>query len=135
MTIKDVSTLAGVSVQAVYKRLKTQGISLDDVRDRETGQLTKDGETVVKSIFNLDAKPDSTVQSELNELKIEVERLTTALDLIREERDYLREQLKATQVLQMEALKKIPAALPDGNVAQKKRGIFSWFMNAKNEKK
>ena len=144
MTVKDVAEMAGISVQSVYKRFKANGLKVESLKNKETGHFTPTGEAEVERIFNLSCKPfkpdfkpikpDSTeverlkaevekLKESLNQVETEVERLTTALDLITEERDYLRDQVKAAQVIQMEALKKIPAALPAGE----KKWRFPWF--------
>ena len=151
MTVKDVAEMAGISVQSVYKRFKANGLKVESLKNKETGHFTPAGEAEVERIFNLSCKPfkpdfkpikpDSTeverlkaevekLKESLNQVETEVERLTTALDLITEERDYLRDQVKAArdqvnaaQVIQMEALKKIPAALPAGE----KKWRFPWF--------
>ena len=111
MNIKDVSTKAGISVQAVYKRLKANGITLDMIRDKETGQLSTDGEEIVSNIFNLS---DNKEAAEVEKLRAQVEMLTAERDRLLEEREKL-------LVIQLETLRKIPAALP---APEKKK--FSW---------
>lgn len=137
MTVKDVAAMEGISVQSVYKRFKANGLKVESLKDKETGHFTPEGEAAVERIFKpkfKDFKPDlneverlttevERLKESLKQVETEVERLTTALDIVREERDYLREQVKAAQVLQLEAIKKIPAALPEGE----KRFRFPWF--------
>lgn len=131
MTIKEFSTRAGISAQAVYKRLRNQGINLDTIRNKETGQLTAEGETIVENLFSTeshrfssDESENQRLSTEVERLKTEVERLSTALDIVSEERNYLREQLKASQVIQLETLKKLPQALPAP--AERKKPFWPW---------
>ena len=53
MTVKEFSALVGVSHQAIYKKLKGRGVALDSLKDKETGQLTADGEALLRAIYNL----------------------------------------------------------------------------------
>ena len=118
MTIKELSTRAGISAQAVYKRLKANGLNLDELRDKETGHFTAEGLEKVESLFQLDrAEVESVDQlkTQVEKLKIEVERLKTQVESVTNERDYLREALSREQALQMAALQKGPA-LPSGRV-------------------
>lgn len=137
MTVKDVSTMTGISVQAVYKRLKAKGLNLDEIRSKETGHFSEEGEVLVKTIFNLNSQPEQTFSTPVERLKTEVEKLKTELStaktrievleaqvtLLENERDHLREATDRSQLLQLETLKKIPAALP----APEKKWRFPWF--------
>lgn len=51
MTIKEVSERAGVSHQAIYKRLRTRGIRAEDITEKSSGQLTGKGEELIKELF------------------------------------------------------------------------------------
>lgn len=53
MTVKEFSALVGVSHQAIYKKLKGRGVALESLKDKETGQLTADGEALLRAIYNL----------------------------------------------------------------------------------
>ena len=119
MTLKEYAATIGVSVQAVYKRVKANGLNLDQLRDKETGQLTEEGLKEVDKIFNL----DSTKVESVEQLKTEVEKLKTQVDMLTAERDRLLEERDRLLVLQLETLRKIPAALP----APERKNIFSWF--------
>ena len=136
MTVKDVSTMTGISVQAVYKRLKAKGLNLDEIRSKETGHFTEDGEALIKTIFNLNNQPEQAFSSsidfkaELDKLKTElstaktrIEVLEAQVTLLENERDHLREEVSRSQLLQLETLKKIPAALP----APEKKWRFPWL--------
>lgn len=51
MTIKEAATMYGISPQAVYQRLKKEKINLDKLKDKETQELTPDGEAVFAKLF------------------------------------------------------------------------------------
>ena len=137
MTIKDVSTMTGTSVQAVYKRLKAKGLNLDEIRDKETGHLTPEGEAEVEELFKIKFKEFKTkeqevvnllsdldrLKSELSTAQTRIEVLEAQVKLLENERDHLREAADRSQLLQLETLKKIPAALP----APEKKWRFPWF--------
>lgn len=144
MTVKDVSEMAGISVQAVYKKFKANGLKVETLKDKESGQFTPAGEAVVKSLFNLSRQPfnpdfnpiqpDSTeierlkaeaerLKEELNTTTIRAEVLTARCQLLENERDSLRDKLDKTLILQLETIRTIPAALPAGE----KKWHFPWF--------
>lgn len=147
MTIKEFSTRAGVSVQAVYKRLKQNGLILDELRDKETGHFTPEGLEKVEALFQHSAGQVESVEqlkTEVERLKTEVEKLQESLNQVKEElttatiraevltarcqlleneRDSLRDKLDKTLILQLETIRTIPAALPAGE----KKWRFPWF--------
>lgn len=138
MTIKDVAARTRLSHQAIYKRLKARGLSVSDLKDRATGQLTPEGERILAEMFSLQAEesagasaPPSTPEAsadtvEAEELRNEVARLTTEVEKLRnrvatleetnkaltEERDFLRLSLERSQQLQMVTASKIPNPPP-----------------------
>jgi HAMP domain-containing protein len=144
MTVKDVSEMAGISVQAVYKKFKANGLKVETLKDKESGHFTPAGEAVVKSLFNLGDKPESTKADEIEALKNEIQRLNESLNQVKEElttttiraevltarcqlleneRDSLRDKLDKTLILQLETIRTIPAALPAGE----KKWHLPWF--------
>ncbi len=52
MTIKDIAAAAGLSHQAIYKRLKARGVKLESIKIKGTGELTAEGEALMREIFN-----------------------------------------------------------------------------------
>lgn len=58
MTVKEFSALVGVSHQAIYKKLKGRGVALESLKDKETGQLTEEGETLLRRIYNIQEQGD-----------------------------------------------------------------------------
>lgn len=138
MTIKDVAARTGLSHQAIYKRLKANGLSVSDLKDKASGQLTEEGERILAEMFSIQAEEptadgtpaaeaeEPTEESGSEELLNEVARLTTEVEKLRnrvetlettntaitEERDYLRLALERSQQLQAITASKIPNPPP-----------------------
>ena len=130
MSIKEIAQQYGMSVQAVYKKIKLAGIDLNTLKDSKTGRLTGDGERVIISLVE-SKKPLETQETGL---KQEVERLNAVnqqlkekVEMLEQSVEALRSALKASQMLQLETLKRIPAALPAGE----KKGLFSFLHRRK----
>lgn len=138
MTIKDAAAKYGVSRQAIYQRLKRQGLQVDALRNPDTGELTADGEAVLSSMFteaeptqdNAQAQVD-TLTTEVNSLReqaaaltAQVDTLTTQLATITEERDFLRRALDQAQQLHAMTLQALPPPQEPGGVLSKIRNIF-----------
>lgn len=121
MTIKDIASQAGISVQAVYKRIRASGLMVETMKDKETGQLTPEAEKAVESLFHLERKPVDNDSTQVEALTARVTELTTQVENLIAERDYLRKALDQAQQLQALTLAKIPAALPPG---EKRPGFF-----------
>lgn len=139
MTIREAAEQAGVSCQAIYKRLKSRGISPESIRDRGTHNLTRQGEELIKDLFpEIEESEESAARSsplsadhelerlktEVEELKQENEKLKTKVSTaearaqaLQDERDYLRGALDKSQQLQAMTAQKIPnppPAITDG---------------------
>ena len=138
MTIKDVAARTGLSHQAIYKRLKANGLSVSDLKDKASGQLTEEGERILAEMFSIQAEEptadgapeitneEPTAESGSEELRNEVARLTTEVEKLRnqvatleekntaltEERDFLRVSLERSQQLQAITASKIPNPPP-----------------------
>ena len=135
MTVKEVASLTGLTHQAIYKRIKTAGHKLDELKDKGTGQFTPEGEAVLRELFNLDSvQPELTTEltTKVAELTTEVEKLRNQIEVLEaqaraltEERDFLRVTLEHSQQLQAATLAKVPnvPALPDGS----RRGLRGWW--------
>lgn len=135
MTIKEFAEQRGVSVQAVYQRLKVHGVKVESLRSPDTKALTPDGMIVLDKLFiNFKSTEDAGFKhgstdliNELNELKRQLaettaknEALQARVHELETERDWLRGQ-------HSELLSRIPAALPaPGQTAQtEKRGLLA----------
>lgn len=111
MTIREVAQLTGLSHQAIYKRIKAQGLKLDELKDKATGQLTPDGEAIIRELFTVESPANSpvngkkaAVSNQVEELRNQVAELTTEVEKLRNqvaslenERDFLREALEREQ--------------------------------------
>lgn len=130
MNIKEVAQLTGLSHQAIYKKIKANGLVLDKLKDKATGHLTPDGEARIKELFNISETARATDATELTtkvaELTTEVEKLRnqvatmeTRITELSEERDFLRMTLERSQHLEAAAIAKLPSptppALPPGD--------------------
>ena len=153
MKIKEVATRAGVSHQAVYKRLKARGIRAESLTDKETGELTAEGLSIMIELYPQlkveQPQPEVAQPSEppqlVESLSGEVARLREALSnaearivALTDERDYLRKMLDHSQ--EMEALRtridvleagqraNKAQALTDGSEQRQQRGgLLSWI--------
>ena len=141
MTIKDIAAAAGLSHQAVYKRLKGRGVKLESIKDKATGELTEEGERLVREIFSLQDEPGEAappppaaeekaapveVESEVERLRNQVAELSAEVEKLRnqvatledkekaltDERDFLRLSLERSQQLQAITAQKIPNPPP-----------------------
>lgn len=76
MTIRQKAEELGVSPQAVYQRLKKNGITVYKLTDPKTKELTADGELVISKLFS---QPDDeikpTKQAVVDELNQQISKL------------------------------------------------------------
>lgn len=162
MTIREISTRLNVTQQNVYKRLKSHGIDIKTLKDNETGQLTEDGLQTISKIFGVDfsgAAPgaaenstnDSATQLTIEQLRKEVETLTTEVDklndknnyltekveMLQSERDSLKQQLLQANQLHLMALQRIPALQAPTEAETKtepsERGLRGWWNRRKHK--
>ena len=133
MTIREIATRNGITVQAVYKALKKAGINLATLKD-STGKITEEGvQKILEVITPAEVPPPTAADSEeLNRLTTEVEklktennRLTTQVEMLISERDNLRTALEREQALTGLALQKI--ALPAPEDSTKVKPGRNWF--------
>lgn len=125
MTIKQMAAKHNVSPQAVYQRLKKQGVNVNSLMDKETQELSPEGEMILDQLFdkkNAPFKANSTAYAEeqkkqITDLNIEISTLREKIDSLEkekkaltEERDFLRAALVKAQDNQMETLKLLPGA-------------------------
>ena len=156
MTIKEVAQLTGLTHQAIYKRLKNQGIKINDLKDHATGQFTPEGEEIIRGLFTFSASQDmpsehdpdpinspdhddatdaTELRNQVAELTTEVEKLRNQVATLKDERDFLRVTLEREQQLHGITLTKLPtspATLPPGD-AEKGR-IRGWWDRIRGRK-
>lgn len=152
MTIKEVAQLTGRSHQAIYKRIKANGLELKTLKDPKTGQFTADGAAAILALFDLaDTAPPveneveklrnhsteevEKLRNQLNELNNQLQQQADQIKALTEERDFLRVTLERSQHLEAAAIAKLPTpppALPP--TAAEKRGVLRrWFDRMKGE--
>ena len=124
MTIREIAEAHGVSVQTIYKKLKSRKINLATLKD-SSGQLTEAGEQQINALFEQKTADSTVVKTEVEKLKTEVERLKTQVEMLTSERDYLRTALEHQQALHGLALQRIALPTPEDSNSSK-RG-FKWF--------
>ena len=139
MTIKEVAQLTGLSHQAIYKKIKNKGLSLEGLKDKATGQFTPEGEAEILALFGLDEKVETKVENEVaklttevEKLRIQVEKQEVIIDSLKEERDYLRGALDKQIQLQAIMTTKLPTpppALPAGE-----KGLRNWLQRIRRRK-
>jgi len=149
MTIKQAAEKYGISVQAIYSRLKKNDIKLETLKDADTGELTADAMAVFDKLFDKENREkrenfNSTIerlQGEVNRLDKEnaglvekIKQLENANAELKQERERLLTIAQQAQELHKAALERLLPPPADnttaedsrGSVAQVKRGgLFS----------
>ena len=108
MTIREVAQQTGLSHQAIYKRIKAQGLKLEDLKDKKTGQLSPEGEAILRDLFSIEPQPEEKpsednseelrgLRNQVAELTTEVEKLRNQVATLENERDFLRDALEREQ--------------------------------------
>ena len=76
MTIKDAAKKYDITVQAIYSRLKKEGIALETLKDADTGELSADAEAVFIKLFDKDRqRKHENFNSTIQHLQAEIKRL------------------------------------------------------------
>lgn len=125
MTIKQAAEKYSISPQAVYQRLKKRGINVNTLMDKETQELTPEGEMILDKLFDKKQAPlkaNSTayadeLRSQLAQLRIElstkeekIKSLEKETESLKSDRDYLRSALDKAQDNYSETIKRLPGA-------------------------
>ncbi len=132
MTIKDAADKYGISKQAIYQRLKRNGITVDTLTDKETGELTPDAEAVFENLFGESSQQVNQRKSTLtDELKAaqatissqqrEIDLLTVKLEAVERERDLLRDTLDQERAM---FTRYLPAPGQTVQPGEKRPGLF-----------
>ena len=145
MTIKQAAEQYGISVQAIYSRLKKESIMLETLKDAETGELTADAEVVFAKLFDKEKRNGSNFNSSLQRLKAaqeEIIRLNQEKsDLIervkqleidkaelKEEKERLMEIAQQAQELHKTALERmLPPAKEETEGQARRGGVLGWL--------
>lgn len=117
MTIKDMAERIGVSDKAIYKRLKSEGISLASLKTKGTSSLSSEGERLLLELYSLQAPTaelgkmsnyEEAVEVENGENPVEnsTEQVENELEQLKTEVERWRKQAEsaANQVEKLEAL-------------------------------
>lgn len=124
MTIKQYAENIGISQQAVYQRLKEQGVSISNLKDRDGKNLSPEGIKTLDSFFEkrientLDGKDKETgarlnhLEAENAILRAENEKLKAILEAKEETASILKSQLEYMQKLNAATLQRIPDHKP-----------------------
>ena len=84
MTIKEFADAHGVTAQAVYKRLKEKGYSLNQLKkgggSGNTRELTPEGEEILNRLYQVELNPQPTFQPVLNPVDNQVENVDNPVD-------------------------------------------------------
>lgn len=132
MTISDFSKAAGLTPQAIYKRLKENGISLSEIREQDGKTLTGEGLSTLATLFKVKQidnltpetysgieKKAAAIEKKLEALEDENAQLKLTLTELRATaaaKDQLIENLQGQllfmQQLQAATLQRIPTAKP-----------------------
>ena len=132
MTISDFSKAAGLTPQAIYKRLKENGISLSAIREQDGKTLTGEGLSTLAALFKVKPidnltpetfsgieKKAAAIEKKLEALEDENAQLKLTLTELRATAaakdqliENLQSQLLFMQQLQAATLQRIPAAKP-----------------------
>ena len=110
MTIKQAAAKYQVSPQAIYQRLKKKKILVESLTDKETGELSPEGEMIIDNLFNKEKQPikaNSRAYAEeqentIKELRAQIAELVEQKKAADERADFF----KAQQAETNEALKK-----------------------------
>lgn len=144
MTIAEIAASLGVSKQAVYQKIKRAGLSVNALKDHNTGEFTDKGAQTIVNLFNNTPRPNvdvstpsveqvetiNALNNDIDRLNIEVDRLNNLVEQLTNERDFLREALlqaqkSADQAQQLQAMtltKLLPAPRP--GIAERLRQMF-----------
>lgn len=123
MTVKEFANSYGISAQAVYQKIKDRGIEIGQLKDKDGKNLSKEGLSVLASLFNneplkVDEK-DKELKAKIQHLeeenailKAEVERQKAVQQMKDDMIDMLKGQLDYMQKLQALTLQRIPDHRP-----------------------
>ena len=147
MTLTEMAKQLNVSAMTIYRKLKKNGVKIDELRDPDTGELTAAGVSVIASLFDATAPqqhvtaPQQHVTGDATRLQqvttddatvlqAKLDGATALIEQLTSERDDLRKQVAAlTAALQREQDdRQAERRLLTGNVEQHKRGgLFGWL--------
>lgn len=120
MTIKEAAEKYGVTVQAIYSRLKKNNTSIESITNKETWQLTADGEAVLFKLYDESSKAFNQKKNSLND---ELNRLKALNESLNSENALLKARLEAAEKALEEAR----------NTLDIERSLFTRFLPAEGQ--
>ena len=104
MNIKDFAKTKQISTQAVYQKIKAAGLSLDDLREEKTGDLSEQGLQTLETLFTKQTVKTSEATTRLlTELKIENEFLKKRNAELEADRDAWKDAAEKAQQIANQA--------------------------------
>lgn len=97
MKIKEFATGRGISVQAVYNRLKNAGIDTKQLMADTHGTLSDYGLSILDSLYNSEVQSTPFTLQDIDGLKIQITDLQEKVKALEKERDSFKQ---AAEVLQ-----------------------------------
>lgn len=94
MKIKDAAEKYKISSQAIYQRLKRQGIDVESLKDKETGDLTPDALGIIENLFG---ESSEQYNKQKASTLAELARLRQLVQSLEYERDLLKVKLEAAE--------------------------------------
>ena len=94
MTIKEFAKIYSISTQAVYQKLKAQGIKPNEIKQGNSQELTEEGIKQLESIFVKKSKEES---AEVERLKVENQLLKQQIEELKADRDRWAELARTAQ--------------------------------------
>ena len=94
MTIKQFAKIYSISTQAVYQKLKAQGIKPNEIKQGNTQELTEEGIKQLEKIFTKKSKEES---ESIEGLKVENQLLKQQIEELKADRDRWAELAKTAQ--------------------------------------
>ena len=125
MTIKQMADKLGVSPQAIYQKLKKNGVEVYKLTDKKTKELTGEAEVIINKLFSADPaeiKPSKqtvieSLQEQVQALRTEnavlverVKHLEEKVSTLSTDKDTLQKALDKAQDLHQQSLAFLPAA-------------------------
>lgn len=101
MTIKEAAAKYGISQQAIYQRIKNNGISLKSLKDPKTGDLTPDALGILENLFGESSEKFNQQRVSKEE---ELTRLRALVQSLEHENELLKIKLEASEAAKAAAV-------------------------------
>lgn len=139
MTLHDVASKHGISIQRVYKKIADAGIDVKTLKDGKNGVLTADGEAVINQLFNSKVKKlNQQENAVIQRQQMTIEKLENENSILKEQIKDLRQQIDDLR----SSVSRLDNALTVANtlnqtlasrIPEKRKGIFG-FLTGRTKK-